>query len=193
VTCACTGCDCDRVGELARRHVPELAAIARAEGLTATDALDAVQQALLAVLARPDLRAAPADELAAILATVVRNAARNARRRHHHARPHVDLDDAALTDHATPHTAADTAETLARLDTCMARLGDVQRRVVALRVIEELSGPEVAAQLGLTANHVAQLLHRARAALARCMADHPPDHQPSAVAPASARSTTSTT
>jgi RNA polymerase sigma-70 factor (ECF subfamily) len=188
VTCACSDCDCDRVGELARRHVPDLAAIARAEGLTATDALDAVQQALLAVLARPDLRAAPADELAAVLATVVRNAARNARRRHHRARPHVDIDDAALpANHATPDAAVDTAETLTRLDACMAQLGDVQRRVVALRVIEELSGPEVAAQLGLTANHVAQLLHRARAALARCMA------QPSAVAPASARSTTSTT
>ena len=46
---------------------------------------------------------------------------------------------------------------------------DVHRHVVTLRVLEELSGDETAAELGLTAGHVAVLLHRARKQLERCM------------------------
>ena len=52
---------------------------------------------------------------------------------------------------------------------CMARLGDVHRQIVTLRVLEELSGEEAARELGLTTNHVAVLLHRARKELERCM------------------------
>jgi RNA polymerase sigma-70 factor (ECF subfamily) len=51
----------------------------------------------------------------------------------------------------------------------MAQLGDVHRQIVTLRVLEELSGEEAARALGLTANHVNVLLHRARKELERCM------------------------
>jgi RNA polymerase sigma-70 factor (ECF subfamily) len=51
----------------------------------------------------------------------------------------------------------------------MAQLGDVHRQIVRLRVLEELSGQEAAEALGLTPNHVAVLLHRARKELERCM------------------------
>jgi RNA polymerase sigma-70 factor (ECF subfamily) len=53
----------------------------------------------------------------------------------------------------------------------MAKLADGHRHVVTLRVLEELSGDEVARELGLTPGHIAVLLHRARAALAACMGD----------------------
>lgn len=43
------------------------------------------------------------------------------------------------------------------------------RHVITLRVLEELSGEAAAAALGLTANHVGVLLHRARKQLAQCM------------------------
>ena len=51
----------------------------------------------------------------------------------------------------------------------MAQLGDAHRPVITLRVLEELSSDEAAAALGVTAGHVAVLLHRARKQLERCM------------------------
>ena len=87
-------CCSDWIAGLARDHAGRLAAIARREGLTASDALDVVQDAFHTLLGRPDsaaLRGQP-DDAARLLAAIVRNAARNLRRRHHRARPHVGLD-----------------------------------------------------------------------------------------------------
>jgi RNA polymerase sigma-70 factor, ECF subfamily len=166
-------CCCgDWVAGLARDHAGRLAAIARREGVGASDALDVVQDAFHRLLARPDvasLRTRPA-EAARLLAVIVRNAARNLRRRHHHARPHVDVSTSALaTAEPRPDDALAHAITATQLVGCMAQLGDVHRQIVTLRVLEELSGEEAARELGLTANHVAVLLHRARKELERCM------------------------
>jgi RNA polymerase sigma-70 factor (ECF subfamily) len=68
-----------------------------------------------------------------------------------------------------PDDALDHAVTAVQLVGCMAQLGDVHRQIVTLRVLEELSGEEAARTLGLTPNHVAVLLHRARKQLERCM------------------------
>ena len=166
-------CCCgDWIAGLARDHAGRLAAIARREGVGAADALDVVQDAFHTLLARPDaaaLRSRP-DDAARLLAVIVRNAARNARRRHHRARPHVDIDGTELAANApAPDTALDHALTAAQLASCMSELGDVHRHVITLRVLEELSGDEAARALGLTAGHVAVLLHRARKQLERCM------------------------
>ncbi|HEX3763144.1 MAG TPA: sigma-70 family RNA polymerase sigma factor [Kofleriaceae bacterium] len=165
-------CCSDWIAGLARDHAGRLAAIARREGLTASDALDVVQDAFHTLLGRPDtaaLRSRP-DDAARLLAAIVRNAARNQRRRHHRARPHVELDPEQLrapglrADDALEHVAA-----AVQLVGCMSQLGDVHRQIVTLRVLEELSGEEAAHALGLTPNHVAVLLHRARKQLERCM------------------------
>ena len=166
-------CCAEWIGSLARDHAAALAAVARREGLAPADALDVVQDAFFTLLGRPEqasLRDRP-DDAARLLATLVRNAARNHRRRHFRARPHVDADTVALADAAPPPDArlAD-ADTATQLSGCMAKLGDVHRHVVTLRVLEELSGAEAARELGLTAGHVAVLLHRARQQLADCMA-----------------------
>jgi len=160
-------CCADWVAALAREHAGRLAAVARREGASAIDALDLVQDAFHTLLRRPEadaLRDKP-DEAVRLLAAIVRNAARNARRRHHRARPHVELDEAEL--------AADVVEPdpleHERLGRCMAKLGDIHRHVITLRVLEELTGEETAAELGVTPNHVAVLLHRARKELLACM------------------------
>src|SRR5688572_28814568 len=106
-------CCCgDWVSHLARDHAGHLAGIARYEGVTAVDALDVVQDAFHTLLSRPDstrLRDRPADA-ARVLSAIVRNAARNLRRRHHRARPHVDVEDAGLRAAApAPDEALDRA------------------------------------------------------------------------------------
>ncbi len=167
-------CCADWISRLARDHAGKLAAIARHEGVGAADALDVVQDAFQTLMARPDavaLREANDDDGAArLLSTIVRNGARNARRRHHHAREHVDIAELGLAaSDVRADDAIDRAETAQQLVGCMAKLGDAHRHVVTLRVLEELSGDEAAATLGLTTGHVAVLLHRARKQLERCM------------------------
>jgi RNA polymerase sigma-70 factor (ECF subfamily) len=166
-------CCCgDWIAGLARDHAGRLAAIARREGITASDALDVVQDAFHTLLSRPDsqaLRDRP-EEAARLLATIVRNAARNARRRHHRSRVHVDVEATPLpAAEPAPDDALEQAIEVEQLVGCMAKLGDVHRHVVTLRILEELSGDEAARTLGLTAGHVAVLLHRARKELERCM------------------------
>ena len=167
-------CCADWVSVLARDHAGRLAALARREGVTANDALDVVQESFHTLLSRPDvqaLRERP-DDAARVLSAITRNAARNLRRRHHNAKPHVDVDEQALTAREPdPEQALEHAATQAQLAGCMAKLGDAHRHVITLRVLEELSGEEAARELGVTAGHVAVLLHRARKQLERCMTD----------------------
>src|SRR3954465_15146590 len=94
-------CCSDWIAGLARDHAGRLAAIARREGVTATDALDVVQDAFHTLISRPDSQALPAKpgDAARGLSAIVRNAARNLRRRHDHAKAHVAVDDQALAAH----------------------------------------------------------------------------------------------
>jgi len=166
------------VGELAHRHRSDLAAVARREGLSPEDAVDAVQEAFHTLLELPQARGlvGAGDESRRLLVTLTRNVARNRRRAHAVARPHT-ADDDVLT--ALPHPAptADellaAAETHLRLASCVGELGDAQRAVVTLRLLEGATGDEVARSLGITPGHVAVLLHRARAQLQTCMTRAP--------------------
>lgn len=158
-----------RLSALVRTRRSALAAMARAEGVTPEDAVDCVQEGIVTLLtsALPD----DAEELAALLATMVRNAARNRRRRHFRARPHDDLDAHPMP--ADEDLASDAliarAEEHMRLRACVEELCEIQRAVVTLRVLEEQPGEDVARALGISAGHVAVLLHRARRALRVCM------------------------
>jgi RNA polymerase sigma-70 factor (ECF subfamily) len=160
------------VSELARAHTYALAGVARREGLGAADALDAVQVAFHTLLRLSPARTPAPGAARAALVGIVRNVARNMRRRHHRALPHTSIDDVEL---ATPAPTVDEliarAQAHLRLRGCVDRLGAIQREIVTLRVLEEVSGPEVAARLALPAGHVAVLLHRAKRRLARCISD----------------------
>ena len=167
-----TGSFTEWVGELARTHTRQLAGVARAEGLSAIDALDAVQEGLHTFLLLPQARTLVDDveDSAKLLGVVVRNVARNMRRRHHRSQPHDDVANSGL---ANPVASVDEviarAEDHVRLLGCMSRLAEVQKHVVTLRMLEEMSGEEVGRELGLTPSHVAVLLHRAKKELERCM------------------------
>jgi len=160
------------VTHLVRAHRQRLLAVARQEGLTDAEALDAVQEAFVTFLGLPEARALVErdDDSAHVLAAVARNAARNLRRRHHRARPHLADDlDALRDDGDSVETLIERAEREVALAGCVLQLGEVQRSVVTLRLLEGLSGDEVAAQLGVTSGNVAVLLHRAKQKLRDCL------------------------
>lgn len=164
------------VTTLAQAHLPALAAIARREGLAPVDALDAVQDAFHVFLHLPKARSLldEPDEARVLLGVLVRNAARNLRRRHHRALPHDELDTEAPADELPPvESMLEQAERQAQLAGCLRQLDDVKRQIVMLRMLEELSGAEVARTLDLAPGHVAVLLHRAKKDLRRCMEDAP--------------------
>jgi RNA polymerase sigma-70 factor, ECF subfamily len=164
-----------RISDLVRAERSALAAQARAEGVTPEDAVDCVQEGLCALLDLAQRGGLPADagEWGAFLAGMVRNAARNRRRRHFRARPHEDLDAHPLAQASADAPATDEmiarAEEHVRLRACVEELCEIQKAVVTLRMLEEQPGEDVAQALGITAGHVAVLLHRAKRALRACM------------------------
>jgi RNA polymerase sigma factor (sigma-70 family) len=163
----------ERVTHLVRTRRSSLVALARSEGMSPEDAVDCLQEGLCALLDahRRDTLPAAEEEWPAILAGMVRNAARNGRRRHFRARPHDDLDAHSLS--AADAVAADDlllrAEEHVRLRECVEELCEIQKAVVTHRMLEEEPGVDVAAALGISAGHVAVLLHRAKASLRACM------------------------
>jgi RNA polymerase sigma-70 factor (ECF subfamily) len=162
------------VGELVHRHRRELVAVARAEGLTAEDAFDAVQDAFQTFLTLPAAHPLvdAGDPSRKLLVTLTRNVARNRRRLHAQARPHLG-DAASLDALPTAEAGADeliaAAEDQIRLHRCVQSLAEVQRAVVTLRMLDDVAGEDVAHALGITPGHVAVLLHRAKANLLACM------------------------
>ena len=161
------------VSSLARTHTRPLAGVAVREGLTRFDAVDAVQEAFATLLALGQARELAMDgEGAAQLMTVlVRNAARNMRRRHHRARVHEPFDRTSEPAEALPSVDAlvAAAEEHVALLGCVNQLAEIQRRVVTLRMLEELTPADTASSLGLTSGHVNVLLHRAKHELIECL------------------------
>ena len=158
---------------LIRTRRSDLVGLARAEGLSPEDAVDCLQDGLCTLLdaARHGRLPEAEDEWSGVLAGMVRNAARNRRRRHFGSRPHDSVDDHPLAAKDAP-SADDLiarAEEHVRLRECVAELCEIQRAVVTLRMLEEQPGEDVALALGITAGHVAVLLHRAKLALRVCM------------------------
>ncbi|HMI86220.1 MAG TPA: sigma-70 family RNA polymerase sigma factor [Polyangiaceae bacterium] len=162
----------DRLSHVAQTQRGPLAALARNEGLTPEDAVDCVQEGLCTLL---DLvqtgQLEPTVDLGPVLATIVRNAARNHRRRHFHARPHDPIDVHDQQDHHLPaqDDLVARAEETVRLRACVAELCEIQRAVVTLRMLDERPGEDVAQLLGITQGHAAVLLHRAKSSLRACM------------------------
>jgi RNA polymerase sigma-70 factor (ECF subfamily) len=159
------------VTRLIRAERPRLVAAARGQGMGDVETLDVVQDALITFLGLPEAAALVGNDGdgARLLAAVVRNAARNARRRHYRARPHDgEVDALAAADDVRARI--ERAEARLAMSACVAELGDGARRVVMMRLIDELSSDEVAAALGTTPGNVAVMLHRAKQNLRACLA-----------------------
>jgi RNA polymerase sigma-70 factor (ECF subfamily) len=162
------------VGQLVHAHRAHLLRVARAEGLVAEDAFDAVQEAFHTFLTLPAARTLVDvhDDSRKLLVVVVRNAARNRRRVAAVARPHDSsvqtLDDLPASMPTVEELVA-AAEDEMHLHGCVQELSDLQRQVVTLRMLDEVDGESVARMLSIAPGHVAVLLHRAKANLLECM------------------------
>ena len=164
----------DWTTRLVHTHRERLFRLARREGLRDEDSLDSVQDAFHTFLLLPQARqlVESSDDSIKLLSVLVRNHARNRRRRHEIARPHDSSDEAVsvLTAEAPP---ADEliaqAEEFALMVGCLDHLGKLQRAVVSLRMLDEVPGEDVATMLGLAPAHVAVLLHRAKQNVRSCM------------------------
>lgn len=162
------------VTRLVHTHRGRLCRLARREGLREEDSLDCVQDAFHTVLLLPQARqlVESNEESGKLLSVLVRNHARNRRRRHEIARSHDSGQEtlALLTEKALPvDELIAQAEEFAQMIGCLDHLGKLQRAVVSLRMLDEAPGQDVAAMLGLSPAHVAVLLHRAKQNLRNCM------------------------
>jgi RNA polymerase sigma-70 factor (ECF subfamily) len=161
------------ISTLARTHARSLAAGAVREGLTRVEAIDAVQEAFTTLLGLPQARELSLDDEGAsrLMAVLVRNAARNMRRRRHRSSAHEPIGSASEVPSDAPGVDAlvAAAEDHVALLGCVSQLAEIQRLVLSMRVLEELSPQEVAATLGLTPGHVAVLLYRAKRAVIECI------------------------
>jgi RNA polymerase sigma-70 factor, ECF subfamily len=121
----------------------------------------------------PQARALAAEDAEArkLLGVLVRNVARNMRRRHHRAAPHQALADVAelAADEPSVEELVRRAEEHVRLLGCVNRLAELERRVVRLRMLDQVSGLEAARELDIQPGRVAVLLHRAKKALLACL------------------------
>lgn len=173
------------VGRLVHEHRSSLARVARREGLVPEDAFDAVQEAFQTFITLPQARSLvdEPDQSRKLLRVLTRNISRNRRRLHALSRPHDGSAEALAMLHAevaNVHDLLESAEEHVRLAGCMRTLAEIPRVVVTLRMLEEVPGEHVARILGMTPNHVAVLLHRAKASLQNCMtspASPPGPHQ----------------
>jgi RNA polymerase sigma factor (sigma-70 family) len=164
------------VTALVHANRTRLVRVVRREGVRADDALDCVQEAFLSFLSLPQARllVGQDEDSARMLSVLARNIARNRRRRHDYARPHVvidaDAEQVASTDDSADELIA-KAEQHALVLACIATLGEMQRAVVRLRLLDEVPGENVAQLLGVSPGHVAVLLFRARQQLRHCAQD----------------------
>jgi RNA polymerase sigma-70 factor (ECF subfamily) len=163
----------DQLARLVREQRVVLIAAAVAEGLSAEEALECVQDALCTWLARSAREPAEAYPAALpLLRHMIRNTARNFRRRHRRLKPHrpLDLEVELASSESNAEALLAGAEASLRLHACVAELREVERAVIALRLLEERSGEDVAQALGLSRSHVDVLVHRAKLTLRACMA-----------------------
>jgi len=162
------------VSQIVEEKRSMLVGIARREGLEAEDALDVVQDALVTLFELPQGRslAEDSDDLAKFLVVLVRNAARNRRRRHflqksHDSHPEL-MESLSDSQESADHLVQAAEQHIALLG-CMNKLKEMQSSVIRLRLLEERAGEEVAKMLDISAENVAVLLHRARKTLKECL------------------------
>jgi RNA polymerase sigma-70 factor, ECF subfamily len=155
------------VETLFRAHAAEVARWAGWFGHRSVDADDVVQEVFLIVRRR--LARFRGDNFRPWLFQITRKVIANQRRRTWFRRlwTHTTpIPDPAIPTEQWPDAPIESRERVERLHQMLRALPDRERQVVILFELEELSGAQIAALLGLPASTIRVWLHRARARLA---------------------------
>src|SRR5262249_15491668 len=143
-------------------------------GADAEEALDCVQDAFVSFIQLPLARSlvgAPEDS-AKMLSVLLRHIVWSrrstlARRR----RPLSDVSKEPEPAAVGSHALIAGAERVAVMRGCLQHMARLQRVVVELSLVDDLSGQDVAKVLGISHANVRVLLHRARGKLRTCAAE----------------------
>jgi len=166
------------VAALVRDHRGQLLAYARRRGLDAEEALDSVQDAFFSFFRLPEARAianVPEDSLKLLTVILRHNVQNRRRKRTRHTRAQLEFGaQSASEDNVTSETLIAQAEELGRVHGCILRMGQLQRSVVMLSLLDEQPRGTVAKLLGITDGHVRVLLHRARQHIRACPFEYDP-------------------
>lgn len=157
------------LGELYDAHVVRVWRTLVRLGVPAASVEDAVQDVFLTAHQRRAVLRGVASPEAWLLGVAVRVAA-NARRAVHRRTLEPVAED--LMDLGPdPHEQTEARRRLAELQRALGRLPDEQREAIVLVDFEQLTAPEVADALGVSANTVSSRLRLGRAALRRVLAE----------------------
>lgn len=150
-------------------HRDALLRRARRLGLGGSDAEDVVQS-VWATFLRVVPRFEGRSQVRTFLLGILRREARRARQRTHRTTLLAfDELEHRLEPHGSENAPVELADALAG---CVGELATKERRAVELKLLEARDTEEVRRALGVTANYLGVLLHRARAHLRDCLAAH---------------------
>lgn len=152
VRAACRG-DREAMAELHRRYAPMIHGIVLSR-CPLREAEDLTQDVFVQAIAKLRTLRDP-ERVAAWLAMIARNAATDHHRRK---RPNAELDEAKLADGDGED--AERRLHAVRVLGCIHALPEAYREVLVLRLVEGMTGPEIAERTGLTAGSVRVNLHR---------------------------------
>jgi len=163
------------VSVLVHSHRERLLAYARRRGLSAEDALDAVQDGFISFLRLPEAQsiAHDGDDALKLLTVLVRHNLQNQlSKRRRHGRAHALIEaEAAQLDNESGESLITRAEELARVKGCIERMAYLQRQVVMLSLLDEQPRDKIAQLLGISDGYLRVLLHRAREHVRTCPYD----------------------
>ena len=160
------------VSRLVHAHRQRLLAYARRRGLSAEEALDAVQDGFVSFLRLPEARsiAHDGDDALKLLTVIVRHNLQNRlrkERRHDRAQALIEAEAAQFATESSESIIA-RAEELAHVKGCIERMAYLERQVVMLSLLDQAPRDEVAKLLGISDCYVRVLLHRARQHVRTC-------------------------
>jgi RNA polymerase sigma-70 factor (ECF subfamily) len=158
------------VAELVHNHRHRLIGFARGQGLDAETALDCVQDAFVSFMKLPQSRTITRvdDDASRLLFVLLKHIISNQRRTHQRRERLLAETLLEATDPQRSEQLIAEAEHLGRLYGCILRMKELQRRVIELSLLDEVSGSDIAELLGISPSHVRVLLFRAREQLKNC-------------------------
>jgi len=162
------------VAALVHQNRARMVAYARHLGAGPEEALDGVQDAFESFLKLPQARSlvgAP-DDCSKLLTVVLRHIIWN--QRSSSSRRERLLTLATLPDEDVAQPSDELiveAERIAVMRGCIVHMDRLQRAVIELSLVDDLSGEDIAKTVGISPGYVRVLLHRARAKMRTCSAD----------------------